>query len=89
MVSRSPCSFALHSSRIANIFTRALDNKPGELRVDVDLNAEEGRTGNSASNKKRVTIRATKQVDFAVLRAWLNRQTSFDNGVLEAISEST
>lgn len=84
MVSRSSCS---HSTYLANLFSRALDKKPGELRVDVDLNAEEGRTGNSASNKKRVTIRATKQVDFAVLRAWLNRQTSFDNGVLEAISE--
>jgi len=77
----------MHSSGFANLFYRSLEQKPGELRVEVDLNAEEGRTGNSSANKKRVTIRQTKQVNFAVLRAWLNGQTSFDNGVLEAISE--
>lgn len=56
-----------------------------ELRLDVDLNAEEGRAGGKTT---RFVLKFTKQVDFAAMDAWLNRKASFDNGVLEAISKN-
>lgn len=57
-----------------------------ELRIDVDLNEEEGRTGGSDKNKKHVVVRKTKVVNFAALRAWLDKQASFDIPVMEAIN---
>lgn len=67
----------------------------GELRLLVDLDAESGKqprvdkkTGQPKPDNHRVVIRLTKQVDFAMLRAYLARKADFGNGVLEAISKS-
>jgi len=61
-------------------------NHDKEFRIDVDLNEEEGRTGNSDANKKRVVVRKTKAVNFAALRAWLDKKASFIIPVMEAIN---
>lgn len=59
-----------------------------DLRITVDLDAEEGRPARSAGkeNKHRVHIRQTNPVGFSVLQAYLSRQADFDNCILEAIS---
>lgn len=63
------------------------NNLDKEMRIDVDLNEEEGRTGKASdANKKRFVIRKTKQVNFSALRAWLDRKASFDVPVMEAIN---
>jgi len=59
-----------------------------ELRITVDLDAEEGRSARSSGkeNKHRIHIRQTNPVGFSVLQAYLRRQADFDNTILEAIN---
>nr|POE48842.1 protein argonaute [Quercus suber] len=59
-----------------------------EQRIQVDLDAEEGRTvkPGGKENKHRVVIRQTNTVDFAALNSFMSGQGSFDNAVLEAVN---
>lgn len=54
----------------------------------VDLDQEEGRTPTGIKpNKFRLFCHRTKQVNLAVIDAWLSGRQSFDESVLEALSE--
>lgn len=65
----------------------ALDNKPGELNIVVDLDAEEGRQARPGrENKHRVIIRQTTKVPLAAIGAYLKGTIAFDNSVLQAIN---
>lgn len=60
-----------------------------EMRILVDLDAEKGRPprpGREADTCYCI-IKQTKQVRLAVIDAYLKKQISFDNSVLEAISK--
>ncbi|WPG97800.1 Hypothetical protein R9X50_00058100 [Acrodontium crateriforme] len=59
-----------------------------EIRVLVDLDAEEGRNvrPGGKENKHRVAIRQTNVVRFDSLQAWLDGKASFDTPCLEAIN---
>ena len=57
-----------------------------EIRVTVDLDAEEGRQPGKKPNVFNVAIRLTKKLNIAVVSAWINGQISFDDHVLEAMN---
>ena len=61
-----------------------------EIRLTVDLDAEEGRQprpgADTEKNKFRVAIRQTNKVGFSSLLAHLKGQATFDNTCLEAIN---
>jgi hypothetical protein len=65
----------------------------GELRIIIDLDAERGiapkvrRDGTVRENKHRVQIKQTKEINMAVIKAYLERTIQFDNSVLEAVSK--
>ena len=67
---------------------RATSQKPDNSFI-VDLDAEKGQTprGNR-ENKHRVAIKYAKKVQLATVRAYLEGQIDFDNGVLEGISKA-
>lgn len=67
---------------------RALDDKPKELRITVDLDEEQGRPASAPrDNTHRIVIRQTARVPLAAIDAYLSGKITFDNSVLEAISE--
>ena len=67
---------------------RATSQKPDNAFV-VDLDAEKGQTPKAGrDNKHRVAIKFAKKVQLATVRAYLEGQIGFDNGVLEGISKT-
>lgn len=66
-----------------------MNNYREGLNVEVDLDIEQGRPVGKTSNRFRLVVRPTKTVNLAVLRAWLEGQTSMGEPVLEALSESS
>ena len=59
-----------------------------ELKIPVDLDAEKGATVRpDHPNTHRVVIRKTSAINLAAVKAYLEGKMSFDNSVLEAISE--
>lgn len=65
-----------------------MNNYRDGLNVEVDLDSEQGRPAGRTSNRFRLVVRPTKTVNLAVLRAWLQGQTSMQEPVLEALSKS-
>jgi eukaryotic translation initiation factor 2C len=63
-----------------------MNNYPNGLNVMVDLDAEQNRPAGRTSNTFRLTVRPTKTVNLAVLKAWLTGRTSMSEAVLEAMS---
>lgn len=61
-------------------------NKYNELNVEIDLDAESGRTGRS-SNVFRLLVRPTRVVNLAMINGWLQGQAAMDETVLESFSE--
>jgi len=58
-----------------------------EIRVNVDLDAEQGRTPKAGRpNTHRVVIKPTTTIDFAALEHYLNGKADFDTKCLEAIN---
>ncbi|KAF2716205.1 Piwi-domain-containing protein [Polychaeton citri CBS 116435] len=57
-----------------------------EIRLSVDLDAEDGRQGGRQSNVFRVYIQQTNVVRFDTLSAYLRDTADFDNSCLEAIN---
>lgn len=67
---------------------RATSQKPDNAFV-VDLDAEKGQTPKeNRDNKHRVAIKFAKKIQLATVRAYLEGQIDFDNGVLEGISKT-
>ena len=61
--------------------------KGEEYRIQVDLDAEQGKTGRAGkSNVHRVVVKQTTYVDFASLMAYLAGRADFTNEVLEAVT---
>ena len=70
------------------ILCRATADKQREFTVVVDLDEEQGRTARAGrENKHKVTIRQTTKVPLTAIDAYLKGKISFDNSVLEAISQ--
>ena len=68
--------------------SRALQDKPKEVVVTVDLDAERGLASREdRPNRHRVTIRKTGVVNLAMVRAYLDGKVNFDNSVLQAIGK--
>lgn len=65
----------------------SLDNKPGEINIVVDLDAEQGREARAGrENKHRAIIRQTTKVPLGAISAYLKGTLTFDNSVLQAIN---
>ena len=64
-----------------------MNNYRDGLNVEVDLDSEQGCPAGRTSNRFRLVVRPTKTVNLAVLRAWLQGQTSMQEPVLEALSK--
>ncbi|KAI9745992.1 MAG: hypothetical protein M1818_000673 [Claussenomyces sp. TS43310] len=64
----------------------------GELRIMVDLDKEKGKlprkdsNGNNLDNRVRVAVKASAEINMAVISGYLERKMAFDNSILEAIS---
>lgn len=67
---------------------RATSQKPDNSFI-VDLDAEKGQTPRGdRENKHRVVIKFAKKVQLATVRAYVEGEMDFDNGVLEGISNA-
>lgn len=60
----------------------------GEVRIMVDLNAEDGRKSGDVDRTIYCHVRQTTVVRMASLHGYLNKTVAFDNSVLCAISKS-
>lgn len=60
----------------------------GEVRIPVDLDLENGRSGGNPDRMIHCIIKQTTVIRMAALHAYLNKQIEFDNSVLCAISKS-
>ena len=78
--------FDLISNRNSADSHRATSQKP-DNSFEVDLDAEKGQTSREGhENKHRVLIKFAKKIRLETVRAYLEGNTDFDNGVLEGIS---
>ncbi|OJJ51616.1 hypothetical protein ASPZODRAFT_435068 [Penicilliopsis zonata CBS 506.65] len=65
----------------------SMNNYEKEFNALVDLDAEQGRPPSTKTNNTfRILVRKTKQVNLAVLTAWLNGKISMNEPVLEALN---
>ena len=81
-------SAKLLSKEFSNRKYRALQDVEG-FTITVDLDAEKGLpTREGRSNAFRVVVRKATAVNLFALQAYLDGKMTFDNSVLEAISES-
>ena len=79
----------LYNEYFTDGFHRSLREIKDEVKVEVDLDKEDGREprpGNADKNIHRIYIRLTTAVDFTSLTAWLARTSDFDNACFNAMS---
>lgn len=78
-------------AQLANIPLRSPHEWANELRVEVDLDVEEGRRprADGKDNKHRVKINKAKnvKVNLSTIKAYLDGTMEFDTPILEAISQ--
>jgi eukaryotic translation initiation factor 2C len=57
-----------------------------ELRIEVDLDAEQGRTSSNSKNKHKVFVRWTRKVDISHLHSFLSGQAHWSTECIDAIN---
>lgn len=57
-----------------------------EIRIEVDLDKEQGRDNNTGKNSHKIFIKLTRQVDFSGLQAFLDRRAAYSNECIDCIN---
>ncbi|KAI5302397.1 hypothetical protein KEM55_001127, partial [Ascosphaera atra] len=61
---------------------KALDK---EVNINIDLDAEQGRTNSTGKNSFRLVVRPTKKVNLAVVEQYVKGNTTFTKDALEGL----